>query len=265
MLTVNGLGFRYKGREILRDISFSINRGEIVSVIGPNGAGKSTLLRCILRIFLATEGSVTIDGEDTFLMGVTRRSQRLSYVPQGGHFPRPHMTVFDVVIMGRRSYSTAWQPTEEDVDKTITALDAFNIDPMRDFSELSGCERQRVLFARALVQEANYMLLDEPASNLDPRRQFEVMESLKAAASERQTGVLIVVHDLNLAYRFSDQVVMLHNGRLISKGPAGSVMSKKNINAVYGVETKKVGCGGFRHLVSVGLAAGETPGVKTGG
>lgn len=265
MLVVNGLGFRHKGREILRDISFSINRGEIVSVIGPNGAGKSALLKCILRIFLATEGSVTIDGEDTFLMGVTRRSQRLSYMPQGGHPPRPHMTVFDVVIMGKGAYSAAWQPTEEDVDKTVAVLDAFNIDPMRDFGELSGSERQKVSFVRTLVQEADYMLLDEPTSNLDPRHQFEVMESLRMAASQRQAGVLIVIHDLNLAYRFSDQVVMLHNGRLVSKGPAGSVMSEANINAVYGVETKKVGCGGFRHLVSVGLAAGETPGVKTCG
>ncbi|MGB9712971.1 ABC transporter ATP-binding protein [Dissulfurimicrobium hydrothermale] len=255
MLAVNGLGFRHKGREILKDISFSINRGEIVSVIGPNGAGKSTLLRCILRIFIATEGSVTIDGEDAFLMGVTRRSQRLSYMPQEGHFPRPHMTVFDVVIMGRRSYSTAWQPTEEDVDKTIAVLDAFNMDPNRDFNELSGCERQRVLFARVLVQEADYMLLDEPASNLDLRRQFEVMESLMAAASQRQIGILIVLHDLNLAYRFSDQVVMLHNGRLVSKGPPGSVMSKENMNLVYGVETEEVDCSGFRHLVSIGPAA----------
>lgn len=265
MLAVNGLGFRHKGREILKDISFSVNRGEIVSVIGPNGAGKSTLLRCILRMVIATEGSVVIDGEDIFLMGAMRRAQRLSYMPQGWHVLGLPMTVFDVVIMGRRPYSTAWQPSEEDVDKTIEALDAFNMGPMRDFGELSGGERQRVLFARALVQDADYMLLDEPVSNLDARHQFEVMESLRAAASQRQIGVLIVLHDLNLAYRFSDQVVMLNSGRLVSKGPAGSVMSEENINAVYGVEVKEVGCGGFRHLVPVGLTARETLGVKAGG
>jgi iron complex transport system ATP-binding protein len=255
MLAVNGLGFRYRGREILSGISFDIDRGEIVSVIGPNGAGKSTLLKCILRIFPATEGSVTMDGEDTFLMGMTRRLQRLSYVPQRGHAPRPHMTVFDVVIMGKSPYLAAWQPTAEDVDKTIEVLDAFNMDPNMDFNELSGCERQMVLFARALVQEADYMLLDEPLSKLDFRRQFEVLESLRAAVSQRRAGVLIVVHDLNLAYRFSDQVIMLHNGRLISKGPAGSVMNRENINAVYGIEVEEVGCSGFRHLVPVSLAA----------
>ena len=265
MLTVDGLGFRHKRYDILKGISFEIDRGEIVSVIGPNAAGKSTLLKCILRIFIATEGLITIDGEDAFLMGIKRRAQRLSYVPQGGHVSGLSMTVFDVVIMGRRPYSTTWQATEEDVDKTIAALDAFNMDPMRNFNELSGGERQKVLFARALVQEADYMLLDEPTSNLDLRQQFGVMESLRAAASQRRIGILIVLHDLNLAYRFSDQVIMLNSGRLVSKGPAGSVMSEENINAVYGVEVKEVGCGGSRHLVPVGLTARETLGVKAGG
>ncbi|MGQ9812061.1 MAG: ABC transporter ATP-binding protein [Dissulfurimicrobium sp.] len=251
MLNVDRLGFRHRGREILRDISFGVNRGEIVSVIGPNGAGKSTLLKCILRIVIATEGMVTIDGEDAFLMGITRRAQRLSYVPQGGHAQGLSMTVFDVIIMGRRPYSTTWQPTEEDVDKAIAVIDVFNMDPMRDFNELSGGERQKVLFARALVQEADYMLLDEPTSNLDLRQQFEVMEFLRAAVSQRQIGVLIVVHDLNLAYRFSDQVIMLHNGCLISKGPASSVMDEKNINTVYGIEVKKVECNGIKCLVPI--------------
>lgn len=254
MLAVNGLGFRHRCREILKDISFTVSQGEMVSLIGPNGAGKSTLLKCIFRIFIATEGSVIIDGEDAFLMGPARRLQRIAYMPQEVHFSMPLMTVFDVVVMGRSPYSAAWQPTEKDIDMTIAVLDAFRLDPAMDFNELSGCERQMALFARALVQGADYMLIDEPLSNLDLRRRLEVLEYLKAVASERHTGVLIVLHDLNLAYRFSDQVVMLNEGRLVSKGAACSVMNERNINTVYGIRMEEIGLGGFRHLAAIGPA-----------
>lgn len=248
-LTAENLGFGYGKASVLAGIDLAVEPGEIVSVIGPNGAGKSTLLKCLLRVLKPREGKVSADGEDVERMNPRQRARKLSYVPQAlpGRFP---MSVFDTVLLGRRPH-LSWRPSSEDVDKVSEALSRMGLSGMalRDFDTLSGGQKQKVMLARAFAQEADYLLLDEPTSNLDLRHQIEVMGILRETVDGFGKGALVAIHNLNTAARFSDRIAMFLGGRVHDCGPPAEVLSEGNIESVYGVRVETANVNGHRVVI----------------
>ncbi|HOV52216.1 MAG TPA: ABC transporter ATP-binding protein, partial [Methanothrix sp.] len=163
-------------------------------------------------------------------------ARRLGYVPQSSSTPLA-TTVFDTVLMGRRPH-ISWRVSDADLEKVADTLELLNLQglAMRDFSQLSGGQKQKVLIARALAQEPSVLLLDEPTSNLDMKHQLDVMETISALVKEKGISAVMAIHDLNLAARFSDTLVMLKKGVVYAAGAPNDLLSEKNISEVYGVE-----------------------------
>jgi len=234
-LQIKNLGFSYGSTAILRGINMWLNPSEVLGIVGPNGTGKSTLLRCIDRI-LIPEGEVLLDGQEISGMSRVELAKRIGYVPQSmtGIFPA---TVFDMVLLGRRPH-LSWRSSEEDIDKVLEMLDLMDIKDlaMRNFNETSGGQQQKVLIARALAQDVDILLLDEPTSNLDIKHQLEVMEILTELSRTKGISVMMAIHDLNLASRYSDRIIMLNGGGIRDEGDPASVLTAENIRSVYDVD-----------------------------
>ncbi len=235
MLEVADLEVRIHKRRILDAVSLAVPEGCIVAVVGPNGAGKTTLLRTVLGMQPPAAGHITVDGRPLAGIPALQRARLLGYVPQAAPSRFP-MAVFDVVLSGRRPY-IGWRPSAGDLAQVEAVLRQMGLwhEALTDFDRLSGGQRQKVLLARAFVQESRYLVLDEPTSSLDLRHQLEVMDQVRRRATEAGVGTLIAVHDLNLARRWADQVVILDRGRVRAAGPPQAVMTAENITAVYGV------------------------------
>ena len=252
-LEVKGLNFKYNGRCILENINLEVGEGEVLTILGPNGSGKTTLLRCIAGIINPEEGQIFINGNKIKKLKKEELARKISYVPQNedGSFPA---TVFDTVLMGRKPYLT-WNPSNKDLEVVSATLGFLGLKEfaLRDFNELSGGEKQKVLIARAIVQQAQIMLLDEPTSNLDLRHQLEVLEIIRRLADERGISVIMATHDLNLAPRYSDELVMLKNGKVFCLGKPKQVITPENIKAVYQVEATIDNHSQIPHIVSISL------------
>jgi len=235
-LKVRDVEFGYTSVPILKDVCIELAESEVLGVVGPNGAGKSTLIRCIDKILKPQRGSILLDGRDINEMRLMELAKRMGYVPQSTSqiFPA---TVFDTVLMGRRPH-LGWRSSEKDEEKVLDVLQMLNIEnlAMRDINELSGGQQQKVFIARALVQEPDVLLLDEPTSNLDIRHQLEVMEIITSIVREKKISAIMAIHDLNLASRYADRIVMLNGGTIIDAGDPSSVLTPENIKQVYGVE-----------------------------
>ena len=254
-LTVNGVSFSYGKVKALDCITIEVKDSEIVSLVGPNGAGKSTLLKCIDRILKPQQGVVFLDGKDTAKASSRELSRMMSYVPQSNVEVFP-FTVFDIVLMGRRPH-IGWRVSKKDIAIVAQTLRFMGIEEFgtRYFDELSGGEKQKVVMARALAQEPKVLLLDEPTSNLDIRHQLEVMEIVRKLIQERKISAIMAMHDLNLASRFSDRMVMLKNGQVFVVGVPGLVLSPENIKVAYGVEAQVTnGQEGKPHVVPIAPA-----------
>lgn len=236
MIEINELAFAYSHREIFGGINIVAGPGEIISILGPNGSGKTTLLRCINKILKPTKGTIHIRGKRVSDIRLRELSKLIGYVPQSeaGTFP---FTVFETVLMGRRPH-IGWSIRNHDLGIVSEIIHHLKLEGLRQRSinELSGGERQRVLIARALAQEPAIMLLDEPTSSLDLRHQLEVLEVVAALVKNKRMGAIMAMHDLNLAARFSDKIIMLHQGKMFCSGTPSEVMTPENIRAVYGVE-----------------------------
>ena len=235
LLCARGLSFSYRDRQVLADVSFSLERGEVLGLVGPNGSGKTTLLRCLDRI-LDPEGDLLLDGRDLSSVSRTEIARTIAYVPQSSGTPGS-ATVFETVLMGRRPH-LRWSVSEEDKRKVSEALALLGISNFasRRVDRLSGGERQRVLIARAFAQDAQVLLLDEPTSALDMRNQIEVMALLARLAEEHGIAVVAAIHDLNLAARFCHKIMMLKEGRVIGEGAPSSLLTREMMRAVYGIE-----------------------------
>lgn len=236
-LRIAGVTFSYGSISILNDVTAVLFKGEMLGLLGPNGAGKSTLIRCIDRILKPQRGSILLNGQETKKMSRQKLAQHIGYVPQAGSNGFP-TTVFDTVLMGRRPHAS-WGSADSDIEKVIDVLELLEIKSfaLRDFRSLSGGEKQKVILARALVQEPDVLLLDEPTSDLDIRHQLEVMEILKDIVEEKEISAIVAMHDLNLAARYTDKIVMLHAGSIFAGGYPETVLTPENIKSVYGVET----------------------------
>ena len=237
-LTVNKLSFKYDGTQVLKDVNLEVKIGEMLSIVGPNGSGKSTLLKCINRILKTQQNTVLIDGEDTNKLNLKELSKIMGYVPQSSTNTFP-FTVFDIVLMGRKPY-IHWSLSERDTEIVAEMMDYIGIGDlaMRHFNELSGGEQQKVIIARALAQQPQFLLLDEPTSSLDIRHQLEILCILKSLAKTNHCSVIVAMHDLNLASRFSDRMLMLKKGSIFTVGTPDAVLTKENIESVYGIKTQ---------------------------
>lgn len=242
-IQIQNIGLKLDGKEILRDISFTVNRGEYVSIIGPNGAGKTTLLRCLLGMYAAYTGTLSISGKECRDYGQRELARFLSYVPQTHDIEFP-LSVYDFVMMGRYPYLTALAP-EQPHDRTAVhkAMQITRIEPFaaRTLRTLSGGERQRVYIAAALAQETPVILLDEPATFLDWRHQAEIMAMLKQINTECGTTIIAVNHDLNSAARWSDRIVALRDGQTFRTGTPNELIQPGPLEELFETPFKRIG------------------------
>jgi iron complex transport system ATP-binding protein len=219
LIQINDLALELNGAPVLRRISFSVERGEYISIIGPNGAGKTTLLRCLLGMYPYL-GSVCIDGTECSACDSRTLARNVSYVPQTHDIEFP-LTVYDFVMMGRYPYLSPLAPAQKrDQEAVEQALELTGTAQFRarTLRTLSGGERQKVYIAAALAQETPILLLDEPATFLDWRHQSEVMTLLKKINTEYGATILAVNHDLNSAAHWSDRIIALRDGCTVSCG-----------------------------------------------
>jgi len=235
-LQATDIVFSYNSSPILKNVSFDIAPAKLVAIVGPNGSGKSTLIKCIDRILTPESGSILINRNDITKMKRMDVARNLAYVPQSSLRIFPN-NVFDTVLMGRRPH-LGWLSSEEDEEKVWEVLRLLGIEElgMNSFNELSGGQQQKVLIARALVQEAKVMLLDEPTSNLDIWHQLDVMNILRSLVKKKVVTALMAIHDLNIASKYSDQIIMMKRGTIVAAGDPSSVLTAENIASVYGVE-----------------------------
>lgn len=235
MLKIEALTVSYGTRRVLTEISLEVNSGEVVALIGPNGAGKSTLVRAVSGIIPAQHGKVSMNGEDLLAQTTMQRARCLAVVPQAVSMP-PAFTVWETVLMGRTPYlNFLGQVSAKDEEIARLALDRVDALDLaeRRVGELSGGEQQRVLLARALAQSTPILLLDEPTSNLDLHYQVSFMETVSSLARQDNLAVLVALHDLNLAARYSDRVALLVDGGIKAAGTPRQVLTPDLISAVY--------------------------------
>ena len=236
-LWVDGVTVVARERAILSDVSFRLDHGERVALIGPNGAGKSTLLRVLAGILRPAAGRVELDG--TPIAGLDRSAvaRRLAVVPQQTSLPFS-MRVEEVVALGRLPHESAFRGSGPgDRAAVAAAIDRVGLGHLlgRDARELSLGERQLVLLALAVAQEAPVLLLDEPTVHLDLRHQVEAMELLRDLNERDGTALVAVLHDLGLAAHFFPRLVIIEHGRIVADGPPGEVLTDDRIRDTFGV------------------------------
>jgi iron complex transport system ATP-binding protein len=236
-ITVQGVTFTYRSTPSLIGISLTLQESEVLGMIGPNGSGKTTLLKCINKILEPKQGTILLDSQEVKKMSRLEVAKHVGYVPQSTVSNPNALPVFEIVLMGRRPH-ISWQSSEKDNTKVWAALKMLGIEhlAMRDFYELSGGEQQRVLIARSIAQEAKVLLLDEPTSNLDIKHQLEVMNLTRKLVTKEKLAAAVAIHDLNLAARYCDKIVMLKDGKVFAAGNAQTVLNPETIRTVYGVE-----------------------------
>lgn len=236
MIEVRNISFSYGDRPVLRNVSFQAEAGQCVGILGNNGAGKSTLLTCINKIRRPSDGTVYIDGRETGEMGRTELARTIAYVAQKNEMSQ--ITVFDCVLLGRKPY-IRWAVSREDIRLCEAAIEQVGLTEfkLRYVDELSGGEQQKVMLARALVQQPKLLLLDEPTSNLDPRNQYEMLALVRRLAGESQITAFLVIHDLNLALRYCDRFFFLKEGSGYCYG-GSEVVTGGLIEDVYGISAE---------------------------
>jgi iron complex transport system ATP-binding protein len=248
-LKVTDVAFSYASLPVLERVSLEVGPKEMVAVLGPNGAGKSTLLKCIDRILTPRHGTILLDGEDVAALSRLELAKRIGYIPQSVSHTFS-VTVFDAVLMGRRPY-ISWHSSEEDMEKVLKTLQMLHIEDlaMRDINEMSGGQMQQVFIARALVQEPDVLLLDEPTSNLDIRHQLEVMHTIKSIVRKKGISAIMALHDLNLAARYADKIILMNGGGIVAVGDPATVITPSNIQLVFKVEADVYQKEGKLHVV----------------
>ena len=233
------LHFGYnRKREILHGIDLNLPSNKFIAVLGPNGCGKTTLVKQINRILRAQSGSVQIGDRQVSQLEPSELAKLIAYVPQMTSGVM-NGSVMDTVMLGRRPY-IQWKPTDEDLEIVSRALIRLNISHLsqRLFNQLSGGQKQTVLIARALAQAPDIYLFDEPVSFLDVKNQLEIMAIGRELVEQDGKTVIMVLHDLNMALRFADHVVIMKDGNVFAQGAPRDVITEENILAVYGTHAE---------------------------
>lgn len=251
-LVVEGLTFAYGDMPVLKDISFTLREGEILSVLGPNGAGKSTLFRCILRALRTYEGRILVNGEDTKNLTQRQMARRIAYIPQI-HRPTFGYRVLDVVMMGMSAQMSPFSPPgREHEEKALAVLASLSAErfALRSFVSLSGGEQQMVLIARAIAQESDFLVMDEPTSALDYGNQLRVLAQIRKLA-ERDFGVLLSTHNPQHALSYADRILALREGTVAADGTPKEALTPELIRQLYGVGALFADTEGGRVIVPV--------------
>ena len=243
-LNISDLDYYYGKHQVLNKISLSVNIGQFCVLLGANGAGKSTLVKCINGLFHPKAGSIFWKGCDTANLSLTEKSRIFSYVPQNIQTGRG-LTVMETVLSGRlphfqKTARLTGKASTSDLELTAEILHEFGLEPFafRPAGYLSGGESQRVLIARAVAQKPQVLLLDEPTSSLDLRYQIEVMELMRHLSHERGLTIVAVIHDLNLALEYADQIVVLKQGNVTAAGSPKEAATAQILSDAYGISVE---------------------------
>lgn len=235
MLEIQKLQYWYKpGRPVLREISFSAGRGEIVCLLGPNGTGKTTLLRCLLGLSAPKGGAVFLDGQAVAALKPRDRARRMAYVPQSSQLAFPY-EAREVVLMGRVAHMPPGAGHRaSDREAAERALERLGITRLarRKFQELSGGERQMVLVARALAQQAGLLVMDEPTANLDYGNQVKILKTIQSLAGEGY-GILMTSHYPDHAFLACTRAVLMRGGRVMAEGAPAKAVTTQSLTALY--------------------------------
>jgi len=239
MIRVEGLTYRHlhAPAPVVREVSFAVPEGRLAVLLGPNGSGKTTLFKCMAGLWSPEAGRILFDGNDIAGISHRDRARLLAVVPQEHTPPFPY-SVMEAVLMGRAPHVGLYAaPSATDEEAAWTALCAVGVSHLaeRPYTRISGGERQLVLIARALAQDAPLLLLDEPTSHLDFRNQHMVLETVRRVAAEKGLTVLMTLHDPNLAAFFAHQVVMLKGGTIVANGEPATVLSEENLGQLYNI------------------------------
>jgi iron complex transport system ATP-binding protein len=236
---IDNLTFSYRNF-VLHVDALSFEASKITSIVGPNGAGKTTLLKCIGAVLPIQKKSLFIDGQDIALMKSQERAKHISYVPQE-HESAFNYLVRDFVLMGRAAYISPFAlPLKEDIKATDEAIEFVGLGGYagRYYSELSSGERRLVLIARALAQKSDILLLDEPTTFLDPKHETDIMELTRKLALEKQKTILVTLHSLEMAFRYSDHMVFMKRGGVVASGKPEDVFHEPLLESVYDMKMK---------------------------
>ena len=251
MISIRNIEFSYNANPVLQNIGCEIGTGDFVALAGPNGSGKSTLIKCISGILKIQKGEILIDGRTSKDYSPNAMARKVAYVPQNV-CRQASITVFDSVLMGRKPY-ISWKPSANDLDITAEILKLLDIDhlAMKITNQLSGGQRQTVMIARALAQEPEILLLDEPTANLDIRHQMEVLEILKTLTAKNIT-IVIAIHDINMAMRYANNIMMLKEGKLFFYGGKDKITAE-NIENLYGIKVEIVPIDDSPYIIPKGI------------
>ncbi len=235
-LDISSLSFNFGSKNILADIDLSIKDNGIVGIIGPNGSGKSTLLKCIYRVLKPKTGTIFIDGKNINDYQFKETAKKMAVVAQHNdtHFD---FNVLEMVLIGRSPHKKFMErDSAEDIELAYKALEQVNMKDFadRNFSSLSGGEKQRIILARALVQNTDCLILDEPTNHLDIKHQLHFM----SLAKDLKITVISAIHDLNIAAMYCDKIYALKEGQIIASGSVNEVITEEVIKTLYDVEAK---------------------------
>ncbi len=236
MIEVKNISKKYGSRMVVNNVSFQIKRGKITSFIGPNGAGKSTVLGMMSRLLKKDEGEVFINGKELAQWKTNELSKVLSILKQSNHLS-VRLTIRDLVAFGRFPHSQG-NLTEEDQQKIDQALRYMQLEDIQDkyLDELSGGQRQRAFIGMVLAQDTDYIFLDEPLNNLDMKHSVQIMKMLRKITDELGKTVVIVIHDINFASCYSDEIIALQDGEIAVYGTVDEIMQAPILSKLYGMD-----------------------------
>lgn len=255
VLDVEGLSFSYNPKKgvppTLSGITTEIRGPQLLSILGPNGVGKSTFIHCLNRILEPTEGCVAINGHGLSGIPLKELAKITGYVPYATADSFP-LSVTDTILMGRHPHSRAGS-LDDDLAVVEETLKLIGIEDLAEklFNELSAGQHQKVMLARGLAQEPRILFLDEPTSNLDVKYQLEITRLLRRLSRERNMLVIMISHDINIAAKYSDTVMMLLGGGIYAMGTPNEVITEENIRAVYDVGARIIDDRGRPHVILI--------------
>ena len=240
MLRSKNLTFSYKEQKILKDINFRAEKGEFISILGANGSGKTTFFQCMQGLLTPDAGKIMVNGENIKQLSKKEIAQKIAVVPQESRNIFDYQ-VLDMVLMGVNPWlSFTEEPGDRDYEQAeeiLAELEILNL-KNKSFNKISGGERQLVLIARAIMQKSSILFLDEPNSHLDFKNTHLILKLMRELSTNSRT-VITALHDPNLAYQYSDRVIILKSGKIIASGPVSQVMTAENLSRAYEIEIKE--------------------------
>lgn len=238
-LTIDGIDCSYGSVDVLKDVGFAVESGQFLGVLGPNGSGKTTLLKSISRVLKPQKGAIFIGDENVYKMKTVDVAKQMAVVPQSTPVSFD-FTALEVVLMGRNPHMARFKmegKKDLDIAKNSMQLTRTWEFADRPVNELSGGESQRVIIARALAQEPQILLLDEPTTHLDISNQLEIMDLIKHLCETKKLLIVAVFHDFNLAARYCDSIILLNDGKIVAIGKMNETLTSENVKKVFNVDT----------------------------